>query len=72
MNFALLLIAAATIEAAAPSPHRVALSCAKDAAKFCPNEQGREARACLAQHHVSLSLVCRQALTAGKSDPQLP
>jgi hypothetical protein len=46
----------------APNPHRVALACAQDTARLCPTEQGRMARACLTQHHVSLSLACRQAL----------
>jgi hypothetical protein len=56
------LIALAT----SPTSHRIARACAEDAARYCANDQGHIQRACLAQHHVSLRLVCRQALAAAE------
>ena len=69
----LIILAAAQSLAGLPqNPNRIARACAEDAARFCPNEQGRAVPACLAQHHVSLTLVCRQALNAAKAAPANP
>lgn len=61
---AVLLLAMATTYAGAASLR----ACAADQARLCPGHRDASAaRACLAQHHVSLTLGCREALAASRA-----